>query len=122
MPIDTIDFTDLKRRGLLKESQEEKEQNVPDYFDFSAQPQQSPETEPTQSAEPSSGFDFLNTFAANATPTPDPTYPTQSTQQNSQDNQDLAIRLENLEYQLERLTEKLSTFESKVLAFEEKVK
>jgi len=103
MPVDLIDLTDLKRRGLFKETPDAQTEK-PDYVDFSSPTKQLAQT---NSPNPLS---FLDTFAANSPPN-------QTTQT---DTQDLNIKLENLEYKLERLTEKLALIENKLQNFEDK--
>ncbi len=101
---EVVDLTLLKKKGLLKESQQTPQTATPDYVDFS---------QPKQTQSP---FSFLDSLASSASQT------TQSTQQTSPDTntQDLNVKLENLEYKLERLTEKLALIESKLQNFEDK--
>ena len=110
--LEIIDFTHLKKRGLLKETpQTQQSQSAPDFFDFTQQA-----TQPTQAKE-SNPLAFFDMFAQSAASTP--ASQTQTTKQI--DDSGLTIKLENLEYQLERLTEKLLAIEEKLARFEEKV-
>jgi len=114
MPLDVLDFTELKKRGLLKENVVVKEDS-PEYFDFSNGSESSGGAEQTPSA-----LSFLDTFAASASQGENVSGERMSSA-NSTGVSELNVKLENLEYQLERLAEKITLIESKVSIFEEKV-
>lgn len=99
--LEIIDFTHLKKRGLIKETQEITQPSQ-EFLDMTSQQQ-------TQNQNPLS---FLDALATN----------TSQNTTSQTNNSELTIKLENLEYQLERLTEKLSTIEEKIAKFEERVK
>jgi len=95
---DVIDLVDMQKRGILKKSPEQKED---DFVDFSKQS--------TQSSPPSS-FDFLNSLA-NAS---SPTVSEQTTKLDDAQIANLKVKLEDLEYKLDRFTERIAALESKL--------
>src|SRR3989344_341671 len=97
---ETLDLTDLQRRGILKKAQQaeqiqaKSEIKSNDYLDITT----------PQSSSPLSFLDSL----ANINPTP----------QNSPDLSDVKVKLENFEYKLERFMERLEAIESKLLSLD----
>jgi len=99
---DVIDLVDMQRRGILKKSAE---QNEDEFVDFSKQSS----SQTTQSSQPSS-FDFLNSLASVSSPA----VSEQTTKLDDAQITNLKIKLEDLEYKLERFTERIAALEQKL--------
>ena len=110
--IETYDYTLLQKKGFIEKPKEivKSQVNSRGYFDFSKSESQS-----NSQSQESNPLSFFDNFSAAQNQTPEP-------QQNtSLANPEVAVKLENLEYQLERLSEKLAQIEEKLARFEEKV-
>jgi len=111
-----IDYTLLKKKGLLKIPEEKNE--IIDFTTAITQP-----TPPVSQLEPANPFGFLD-----AIPSASSTSPSVYENENSKNIlpeanlNSLKIKIEDLEYKLERFLEKLTLIESKIYAFESKLK
>lgn len=96
MPVDIVDLTDLKKRGLLKSKENSASPNL-------------------VSSEPSPQFGFLDSLAGAGSSDSsyfDATTPSSST--SSPDIQDVKVKLEDFEYKLDRFMERLEAIEAKL--------
>ncbi len=105
MTIDVIDFTQLQKRGLLKQASSEKSSEVIDFSASSSSP--SPQAEPSENA-----FDLLSSLAQASTSSYSPS-PSGSTQNISLHFSTLTNKLDDVMYKLETLISRVMQLEAR---------
>ena len=114
--LDTLDFTDLDKRGLLKAHQSGSQPvQTSDVVDLSSMSFPSPDHVSNQVMPAVEGgmFGLLDNASSSSL-----SLPTPQILHSTNDMQDLKIKMENLEFKFENLIEKLSQVETRLREFE----
>lgn len=113
---DVIDFTALQKRGLIKKEEPKKSDikiTKDGYLALSEKKEQ--EIINSEVNPASNPFDMLSSLAsAGNSENPQSLMQQQSAQISPEDIQNLAVKLDDLEYKLERLMEKIAEIENKM--------
>ncbi len=100
---ETVDLTELQKRGILKKALEKENVNEGKDIDF---------TSASSVSNSSNPFDLLSSLASSSGNT---TRTLANNEVSNDDIQHLKVKLEDLEYKLDRFLERIEKIESKIL-------